>query len=439
MKTTMKISPSRLEALIGLLATMMIATALFLVVLNEPARLETAQQSQLESDLDSAATLYAENCSVCHGIAGEGIGATPALDNSALRSSDPQVLQKVIARGLYDTAMPAWSLEDGGPLGDYAINTLVELIQFGDWQQVSERVVDLGLAPRIPFTAEPDPTILQQIASLPDGDLLVNGIQLYAKQCVACHGADGLGSTLAPALNDPAVREKPLEEIERIILQGVPGTLMASWQKTLTSDDLSALVTLITRWGEVPVGAIPAPDRPVPVTEASLALGEQLFATNCSRCHGPEGQGSQRAPALNVKGFLSETGDMAIQQIITLGVPNTSMPAWGDRMTEAEIQAVVGFIRSWEPTAPEVAQPTRIRGPWWQSNTNAAGNLPSGGTSGHGPGQGANATAGAQGRSSPDNLLASLDWRILALVLALLLLAGSLMAAGIRGMRKLAR
>ncbi|MBI3737563.1 MAG: cytochrome c [Chloroflexi bacterium] len=67
----------------------------------------------------------------------------------------------------------------------------------------------------------------------------------------------------------------------------------------------------------------------------------------------------ERAPALNVKSFLTDTTDLAIQQIITLGVPGTAMPVWGDRMTKSEIQAVVGFIRQWEPIAPEVATPTR--------------------------------------------------------------------------------
>ena len=54
--------------------------------------------------------------------------------------------------------------------------------------------------------------------------------------------------------------------------------------------------------------------------------------------------------------------DVALEQIITLGVPDTPMPAWGDRMAKEEIQAIVGFIRSWEPTAPAMAEPVRGRG-----------------------------------------------------------------------------
>ncbi len=101
----------------------------------------------------------------------------------------------------------------------------------------------------------------------------------------------------------------------------------------------------------------------------SLELGGALYSTNCAQCHGPLGQGTPRAPALNVKGFLEETPDGAIQQIITLGVPDTAMPPWGDRMTESEIQAVVGLLRSWEADAPEVAVATTPSGggggpPW---------------------------------------------------------------------------
>jgi mono/diheme cytochrome c family protein len=395
MKITRKLPASTLEVLIGILATAMIVAGLMFYTLLEPTRIDNAQASQLALNLEDAMTLYAENCSVCHGMAGEGIGATPPLSNPTLRESDPQTLAKTIARGLYGTSMPAWSLEDGGPLGDYQIDQLVQLIQSGDWQATQDRVVNLGLAPLVPFTAEPDTAILESLKALPNSEVLVQGVTLYAENCVACHGPDGAGTKLAPALNDPAVRQKANEEIVRTIQLGVPGTLMAGWEKSLSADETQALAALIARWEEVPTGAIPAPDKPIPVTEESLALGSSLYTANCANCHGPEGQGSQRAPSLNVKSFLADTNDQAMQQIITLGVPGTSMPVWGDRMTEADIQAIVGFIRSWEPTAPEVATPTRVRGPWWKSS--GAPSLPSGGASAALQGSGSNTAQGQVG------------------------------------------
>lgn len=376
----LKINTRLIEHLVGLLALFLIAVGLFLYAIQEPERIKSAQAAQLASDLDEAMSLYAQNCSVCHGLAGEGISATPALDRPDLLDVEPDYLTKIIARGLYGTSMPAWSKEDGGALSDYQIAALVSLIQNGNWQMTQDRVVNLGLAPLIPFTAQPDPALLEQAGSMQGGEQLVRGIEVYAVQCVACHGADGLGTSLAPALNDAQVRAKEGTEIERIILNGVPGTLMSAWKNTLPQEDVEALLQLITRWDEIPSGAIPAPDQPVPVTAESLQLGQDLYAQSCARCHGADGQGTPRAPSLNVKGYLAETNDAALQQIITLGVPGTSMPAWGDRMTDAEIQAIVGFMRSWEPTAPEVATPARGGGPWWDNqNGGGSGRMPSGG------------------------------------------------------------
>ena len=148
-----KPSTRLIEHLAGLLALILAMTGLLIYAVQEPQRIVEAQAAQLQRDLDEAMTLYAQNCSVCHGVAGEGIGATPALDNPALRTSDAATLTKIIARGLYGTAMPAWHTEDGGVLSDYQISTLVMLIQAGDWQATQDRVVNLGLTPLVPFSA----------------------------------------------------------------------------------------------------------------------------------------------------------------------------------------------------------------------------------------------------------------------------------------------
>ena len=385
------LTTNRIEILVGLFATALIAIGLLLYAVDEPDRIVVAQQAQLSLDVDEAMSLYAQNCAVCHGLAGEGISSIPPLDNPALRDGDAPALAKIISRGLYGTAMPAWSSAEGGSLSDYQISQLVMLVQNGSWQLVQDRVVNLGLAPQVPFTTEADPQLLEQVQALPGGELLAQGISLYAQECVACHGADGLGSRMAPALNDPQVREKTADELLRTIQNGVAGTLMASWANTLQTDQQAALIELITRWDEVPGGTIPAPDRPVAVTAESLAIGSDLFTQNCARCHGPEGQGTQRAPSLNVKGYLADTNDAALVQIVTFGVTGTAMPAWGDRLDEAQIQAIVGFMRSWEPTAPEVAVPARGGGgPWWSTNSSQPSGqyLPSGGQRGQGKGQG---------------------------------------------------
>ena len=425
-----------IESLIGLGALLLIVSALGYYILNEPTRIVNAQDNVIVVQLDDAMTLYAENCSVCHGLNGEGIGATPPLDSAALRTMPNNDIYKTISRGRYQTAMPAWAIEDGGPLSDYQIDELVILVQYGDWIETGDRTVNLGLAPLVPFTTEPDPALLAEIGNLHDGATLQTAVQLFAANCVACHGADGLGTAIAPALNDPLVREKTADDITRIITYGNTGTLMAGWSNTLTADEINALASLVGRWDEVPLGTIPAPDVPIPTTEESIALGGQLFAANCSRCHGPEGQGTPRAPSLNVKSFLTDTSDQAIQQIVTLGVPGTAMPSWGDRMTDADIQAIVGFIRQWEPTAPEVAILTRPGGggpPWTRNTTtNNFGLLPSTNsttttTTTTGPGHQASTQTAAQN---------TLDWRILVLLGVVLSMAFTLIFAGLESLRQ---
>ncbi|KAF0108103.1 MAG: class I cytochrome c [Anaerolineaceae bacterium] len=455
----------KIETLLGITGTLLIVVALFLYILNEPVRIAASQGEILAVQLNEAMTLYAENCSVCHGLAGEGIGATPALDSDALRTMPAGDLTRVIADGRYNTAMPAWSQANGGSLSDFQVGELTALIQFGDWQATQDRVVNLGLAPLIPFTTDPDPVLLDAVALLPGGATLQAAITIYAAQCVACHGADGLGTSIAPALNDPLVRAKTADELSRVITNGSSGTLMAGWSNVLLPEDIAAMVTLIQRWEEVPSGAIPAPDVPVAVTAESLALGANLYSANCSRCHGPDGQGTQRAPALNVQSFIVNTPDPAIQQIITLGIPGTSMPAWGDKMTDADIQAVVGFLRQWEPTAPEVAVPVRIGqgGPPWLTNstttttaptaapvttpqtavtpgaqaTAAAATRQPGAGAGTGNGQGGGGPSGSQTTATETaSWWQTLDWRILALVTGGLVIAFTLILMGYASLKK---
>jgi mono/diheme cytochrome c family protein len=431
-----------IEILIGLLATQVIVFALAFYMVNEPQRVVNAQSDILEVQLDSAMTLYAENCAVCHGLNGEGIGANPALNNPALATMPFEEIVKVIARGRYATAMPAWSKKDGGPLSDYQIDELTALIQSGDWSATGDRVVNLGLAPLIPFTTEPDSALLESVGLLPDGIRLQAAITTYAESCVACHGADGLGTSIAPALNDPLAGEKPADELTRIITYGSAGTLMSGWSNQLSPEKVAEMVTLIQRWDEIPRGVIPAPDVPIPTTEESLALGANVYASNCSSCHGPEGQGTPRAPALNIKAFLTETNDQAIELIITGGVPGTAMPAWGDRMTASDIQAIVGFIRQWEPTAPEVAIPTRPGGggpPWMRTNTTAPNSIEITAPQQQSPQttpQGQGKQPWVQPASSETAWWQTMDWRILLSVTALLSIIFTLILMGVNLLKK---
>ncbi len=360
---------------LAILGASLLAIALGVYILIEPQRMTLAAVELVNAQVVDGQIIYAENCAVCHNAAGEGIGANPALNTDGLKLMDYDTLYKTIARGRYNTAMPAWSVTDGGPLNDAAINALIVMIQNGDWHDTQIVVADLGLAPRVPLSVTVPITMLETIAALPNGAALAKGVELYAANCIACHGASGEGSPLAPALNDPVIRtERTADQLIKTIGLGAPGTVMVGWNQRLTSEEIAALVTLIQRWDEIPLDAIPQPPvQPIIVTEQLLATGQTLYAQTCSRCHGTDGQGTRRAPALNVQTFFDKvTTDAAMIQIVTSGVPGTAMPAWGDRMSVSEIEAIVAYVRNWEQTAPAVANPQTTGGgqggPPWQRN-----------------------------------------------------------------------
>lgn len=352
----------KLWTFVGLLATLIIAAVLPWYAYNESNRMAHAQTELLADSIAMGEEIYAENCVVCHGSDGQGISAYPGLANEGVQTMDYDSIFKVIERGRYDTAMAGWGVGEGGVLNDMEIDQLIAMIQYGDWQQTAHTVEALGLAPPTVITVEVSDEILAEISALPHGNLLAAALPVYAANCAACHGANGEGTAIAPALNSADLRAgKTDDELGRIIANGVPGTLMAGWDKALPAADIENLVALMRYWDEVPANALPQPELPpIASTDAEvIASGAQLYSVACGHCHGPEGQGTPMAPALNVQNFLTDTNDQAIKAIISQGVPDTRMPAWGGRLTDDQLNALVSFIRAWEPTAPATANPTR--------------------------------------------------------------------------------
>jgi mono/diheme cytochrome c family protein len=65
--------------------------------------------------------------------------------------------------------------------------------------------------------------------------------------------------------------------------------------------------------------------------------GGNLFETNCMPCHGAKGEGKS-APAL--------TASNADRSIIENGKLDEGMPAFGDRLSQEEITAILEYLQS---------------------------------------------------------------------------------------------
>jgi mono/diheme cytochrome c family protein len=95
----------------------------------------------------------------------------------------------------------------------------------------------------------------------------------------------------------------------------------------------------------------PAPEAPAatPVRTAALqgdpAQGKKLYTKwGCFACHGSQAGGGM-GPSLVDADWLYGGTDADVFQSIHDGRPR-GMPAWGDKLSEKEIQHVIAFIRS---------------------------------------------------------------------------------------------
>lgn len=161
---------------IGIVALAILVIAIPIYTRLEPARLNLAQHELRQQFLAEGTELYIENCAICHGTNGEGIGVTPALANPALAQSDPKLLFRTIARAAHGTVMAAWHTEEGGILNDYEVEELVTLIRYGNWQEVNAVAEAQGFTP-VSFDSPVDSLTY----------MVGEGGQVDPHRCVACH------------------------------------------------------------------------------------------------------------------------------------------------------------------------------------------------------------------------------------------------------------
>lgn len=82
---------------------------------------------EVEGNPNNGAVLYDQNCAMCHGMEGEGrIGATLDMAWPSIRPD--LTVENIIRNGVEGSVMPAWSVDNGGPLADEQIDDVVAYI-----------------------------------------------------------------------------------------------------------------------------------------------------------------------------------------------------------------------------------------------------------------------------------------------------------------------
>jgi len=164
-------------------------------------------------------TLFAANCSGCHGEPGRLGPARDLGDPLFLAMIGKSELRRVIAEGVPGTSMPAFAQREGGWLADRQIDALSAgmLARWG----TPAAFQGVSLPPYSETAARK--------AGVAPGDV-VRGRAVYASYCASCHGANGnegredsivQGSYLA-LVSDQGLRS--------VVIAGRPELRSPSWR-----------------------------------------------------------------------------------------------------------------------------------------------------------------------------------------------------------------
>jgi len=82
-------------------------------------------------------------------------------------------------------------------------------------------------------------------------DLLKRGAQVYKTRCVLCHTAEGKSPNERMRLSDQVWKhgDKP-EEIQKVVAEGVKGTVMIGFKNRLNNDDIKAVTAYVIDLGQ---------------------------------------------------------------------------------------------------------------------------------------------------------------------------------------------
>lgn len=171
-------------------------------------------------------TLYVENCAACHGANMEGSTLAPTLNTLELQATESYEIARLIEQGVPGTLMAGWD----SALDDTQVDSLVALIH---------RYPDIQAAGVVMPVIVADPIDMSPEA-------IARGTRLFDITCTSCHGVDGYGSPLAPALNNALFLSNTSDAAMRqIIAMGVSGTVMPAWGGRFSDAQMNDLIAYL--------------------------------------------------------------------------------------------------------------------------------------------------------------------------------------------------
>ena len=234
----------------------------------------------------------------------------------------------------YTIAYPAWPLVSSATAGVLGYATRAE---------VADQIAAVDEA-NAEITARLASTDLTAIAE--DEELLrfatSAGGAVFRNNCSQCHGSGAAGAVGYPnLLDDDWLWGGDHEAIAYTIRHGIRNeedldarySVMPAYDEVFTNEEVDAVVQYVRQLSGQEHDA------------ALATAGAELFLNNCAACHGEQGLGNTDLGAPNLSDAIWLYGGDAetIEETVRysrFGV----MPPWGERLTEAEVNAVTVYV-----------------------------------------------------------------------------------------------
>jgi mono/diheme cytochrome c family protein len=127
-----------------------------------------------------------------------------------------------------------------------------------------------------------------------------------------------------------------------VMLPFMPYPSYSQWSE----DDLRA-VWLFLRSLEPIEHAVPSTElRGAAATKSGLDRGQAVFEVYCQVCHGEDGRGAPFT-TVTLQDAASGMDDAMLYRFIAEGISGTSMPGFGKTLTEAVIEDLIAYMRTW--------------------------------------------------------------------------------------------
>jgi cytochrome c oxidase cbb3-type subunit 3 len=236
----------------------------------------------------------------------------------------------------YTIAYPAWPMVSGATAGILGYSTRTEVAtQIAEHEAQNETLVaSLNAADLTTLAAGDD---LHRYA-------VSRGGAVFRAQCSQCHGSGAAGAKGYPnLLDDDWLWGGDMENLVLTIAHGIRNETdgdaryseMPAYDDLLEDEEIGAVVEYVY--------SLSSPEH-----DAALAgQGAEIFADNCAACHGDNAMGDREQGAPNLADAIwLYGGDRATLEETVRYSRYGVMPAWGQRLSDADVRAVSVYVHS---------------------------------------------------------------------------------------------